>query len=70
MYVLKKQVEYAGTTTRVMEADLRLIFEYRRRPVLVVPVLGPVCQHAAVAAIINGQFGASVYMSWAISSNY
>ena len=33
-----------------------------------VPVLGPVWQHAAAVAMMRSQFGASVWMSWAISN--
>ena len=35
-----------------------LIIEYRMRPVLMVPVWRPICQHAAMAAIIRSLFGA------------
>ena len=64
----KKQIEFTGMTTRVIEADRGLIAECRIRPVLMVPVLGPVCQHAATAVMTRSQARASVSMSWAISS--
>ena len=43
---------------------------YHMRPVLRVPVLVLGCQHAVAAAMVRSQFGASVWMSWAISSCY
>ena len=51
-------------------ADPGLLIEYSMRPVLMVPVLGPVPQRAAGAAMTMSQSGASVWMSWAISSCY
>ena len=48
----KKQMEFAGTISRVVEIDLGLNMEYRMRPMLMVPVLGYVCQHASVAAMM------------------
>ena len=65
-----KQMEFVQTITRVVEANLGLIIEYRMRPVLMVPVLGPVCQYAAATAMIGSQFGSSVWIFWAISSCY
>ena len=46
MNCCKKQIKFSSTKTRVLEADPGFIIEYRMRPVLMVPVLGPVCQHA------------------------
>ena len=53
-------MEYTGAMNRVMEADRGLIFEYRMRPVLMVPFLGPVCQHTVAAVMIRTQSGALV----------
>ena len=52
----KKLMEFAGTMIRVIED----IIEYRMRPVLMVPVLGHVYQHASAAAMMMSQPGASV----------
>ena len=53
-------MEFAGTMIRMLDADPVLIVEYHMRPVVVVLVLGPACQHAAVAAIIRNQYEMSV----------
>ena len=53
--------------------DPRLIIEYRMRPVLRVPVfsgLSAKLQPAAAATMIWSQCGASVWLSWAITSCY
>ena len=67
---IKKQMEFVDTATKVVKADPGLIIEYRMRTLLIVPVLEPICQHAALAARIRSQSGASVWISWAISSYY
>ena len=66
----KKQIEFAGTTTRVVEADRGLIIEYHRRSVLMVQGLGPVGQHAATPEMIRSQSRASVLLSLLNSSCY
>ena len=53
-------MEFAGTVIRVLDADPLLIVEYHMRPVVVVPVLGPACQHAAAGAMIRNQYEMSV----------
>ena len=62
--------EFAVTTTKKVEADHRLIIEYHRRLVLMVPGLGPLGQHAAAAAMNKSQSRASVWMSLVNYSYY
>ena len=56
-------VATSHTSIRVEEVDAALITEYRMKPVLTVPVLGPVCQQAAVAAMIKRRSGTLVLIS-------
>ena len=51
----KKQLEFTGTMIRVVGTDSGLIIEYRIRPVLIVPIFGPVCQLVEWFHIISGQ---------------
>ena len=55
-------MEFAGTATRVVEAAPWLSIRYRMRPVLMVLVLGPVCQHLATVTMIRSQSGATVWI--------
>ena len=65
-----KQMEFAGSIIRVEEADPGLIIGYWMIPMLTVPVLGHVYQHASVAAMMMSQSRASVWMSGVLSSHY
>ena len=67
---IQENMECAGTMIREAEADPWPIIEYRMRSMLMVPLLGPVCQHVAEATMIRSQPVVSVWMSCAISRCY
>ena len=47
-------MDFAGLVISVVAADPGLIIKYQIRNVLVVPVLMPLCQHAAAAESVLG----------------